>query len=52
MKELFDRSKPTVSEQNDNVFKEGELNVFQIVRKIQTTFYSAPPSIRPLMQNF
>ncbi len=37
MQELFDRSKSTVSEHISNVFKEGELNEVQVVRKFRTT---------------
>lgn len=37
MQELFDRSKSTVSEHIGNVFKEGELNENQVVRKFRTT---------------
>jgi len=37
MQELFDRSKSTVSEHIRNVFKEGELNKNQVVRKFRTT---------------
>lgn len=37
MQELFDRSKSTVSEHISNVFKEGELDESQVVRKFRTT---------------
>jgi len=37
MQELFDRSKSTVSEHISNVFKEGELEENQVVRKFRTT---------------
>lgn len=37
MQELFDRSKSTVSEHISNVFKEGELDEIQVVRKFRTT---------------
>jgi hypothetical protein len=37
MQELFDRSKSTVSEHISNVFKEGELEEIQVVRKFRTT---------------
>jgi hypothetical protein len=37
MQELFDRSKSTVSEHISNVFKEGELDENQVVRKFRTT---------------
>jgi len=37
MQELFDRSKSTVSEHISNVFKEGELEESQVVRKFRTT---------------
>jgi hypothetical protein len=37
MQELFDRSKSTVSEHISNVFKEGELDENQVVRKSRTT---------------
>lgn len=37
MQDLFDRSKSTVSEHISNVFKEGELNENQVVRKFRTT---------------
>jgi hypothetical protein len=37
MQELFDRSKSTVSEHISNVFKEGELEESQVVRKYRTT---------------
>ncbi len=37
MQELFDRSKSTISEHISNVFKEGELNEVQVVRKFRTT---------------
>jgi len=37
MQELFDRSKSTVSEHISNVFKEGELDENQGVRKFRTT---------------
>lgn len=37
MQELFDRSKSTVSEHISNIFKEGELNENQVVRKFRTT---------------
>ncbi len=37
MQELFDRSKSTVSERISNVFKEGELDENQVVRKFRTT---------------
>ncbi len=37
MQELFDRSKSTVSEHITNVFKEGELDENQVVRKFRTT---------------
>jgi hypothetical protein len=38
MQELFDRSKSTVSEHISHVFKEGELEENQVVRKFRTTF--------------
>jgi hypothetical protein len=37
MQDLFDRSKSTVSEHISNVFKEGELDENQVVRKFRTT---------------
>ena len=37
MQDLFDRSKSTVSEHISNVFKEGELDEYQVVRKSRTT---------------
>lgn len=37
MQDLFDRSKSTVSEHISNVFKEGELDESQVVRKFRTT---------------
>ena len=37
MQELFERSKSTVSEHISNVFKEGELEENQVVRKFRTT---------------
>jgi hypothetical protein len=37
MQDLFDRSKSNVSELISNVFKEGELDEDQVVRKFQTT---------------
>jgi hypothetical protein len=37
MQELFDRSKSTVSEHISNIFKEGELEENQVVRKFRTT---------------
>ncbi|MFZ4799835.1 MAG: virulence RhuM family protein [Bacteroidia bacterium] len=37
LQELFDRSKSTVSEHISNVFKEGELEENQVVRKFRTT---------------
>jgi hypothetical protein len=37
MQELFDRSKSTVSEHIINIFKEGELDEIQVVRKFRTT---------------
>ncbi|MCY7363341.1 MAG: virulence RhuM family protein, partial [Ignavibacteria bacterium] len=37
MQELFDRSKSTVSEHISNIFKEGELDENQVVRKFRTT---------------
>lgn len=37
IQELFDRSKSTVSEHISNVFKEGELDDIQVVRKFRTT---------------
>jgi hypothetical protein len=37
MQDLFDRSKATVSEHIRNVFKEGELDESQVVRKFRTT---------------
>jgi hypothetical protein len=37
MQDLFDRSKSTVSEHISNVFKEGELDENQVVRKSRTT---------------
>jgi hypothetical protein len=37
MQELFGRSKSTVSEHISNVFKEGELDENQVVRKFRTT---------------
>ena len=37
MQELFDRSKSTVSVHISNVFKEGELEENQVVRKFRTT---------------
>lgn len=37
MQELFDRSKSTVSEHISNIFKEGELDEIQVVRKFRTT---------------
>lgn len=37
MQELFDRSKSTVSEHISNVFKEGELEEGEVVRKFRTT---------------
>lgn len=37
LQELFDRSKSTISEHISNVFKEGELDEFQVVRKFRTT---------------
>ena len=37
MQELFDRAKSTVSEHISNVFKEGELEENQVVRKFRTT---------------
>jgi hypothetical protein len=37
MQELFDRSKSTVSEHISNIFKEGELEESQVVRKFRTT---------------
>ena len=37
MQDLFDRSKSTVSEHISNVFKEGELDENQVVRKLRTT---------------
>lgn len=37
MQDLFDRSKSTVSEHINNVFKEGELDENQVVRKFRTT---------------
>ena len=37
MQELFDRSKSTVSEHISNVFKEGELEENQVVRKFRTS---------------
>ena len=37
IQELFDRSKSTVSEHISNVFKEGELDEIQVVRKFRTT---------------
>ncbi|TAH25332.1 MAG: cell filamentation protein Fic [Cytophagales bacterium] len=37
MQELFDRSKSTVSEHISNVFKEGELEENQVIRKFRTT---------------
>ena len=37
MQDLFDRSKSTVSEHISNVFKEGELDEYQVVRKFRTT---------------
>lgn len=37
MQDLFDRSKSTVSEHISNVFKEGELDEKQVVRKFRTT---------------
>lgn len=37
MQDLFDRSKSTVSEHISNVFKEGELDETQVVRKFRTT---------------
>lgn len=37
MQDLFDRSKSTVSEHISNVFKEGELDERQVVRKFRTT---------------
>ena len=46
MQELFDRSKSTVSEHISNIFKEGELNENQVVRKFRTTdFSSISPSV-------
>ncbi len=37
MQDLFDRSKSTVSEHISNIFKEGELDENQVVRKFRTT---------------
>ena len=37
IQDLFDRSKSTVSEHISNVFKEGELDEAQVVRKFRTT---------------
>lgn len=37
LQELFDRSKSTVSEHISNIFKEGELDENQVVRKFRTT---------------
>ncbi len=37
MQELFDRTKSTVSEHISNIFKEGELEENQVVRKFRTT---------------
>ena len=51
MQELFDRSKSTVSEHISNVFKEGELEESQVVRKFRTTAFSTDaPSAKTYLQ--
>ena len=37
MAELFDKSKKTISEHINNIFKEGELEQESVVRKFRTT---------------